>query len=626
MTENTLLKNINSPAQLKTLPVGQIPTLCSEIRDTLVSQVNAQGGHLSSNLGVVELTVALHRIFNSPQDKILWDVGHQSYVHKLLTGRYDRFSTLRAPGGLSAFCQPAESEHDHFISGHSSNSISAALGFAEANRIEGREDFVIAVAGDGAFTGGLIHEALNNCRPELRLVIILNDNDMSISHNVGGFAKYISRIRTTRKYHHAKRVAGRAMKAIPFMGKWVFSRAQLHKRQLKGLVYPGNYFEQMGISYLGPVDGHDVKRLEVLFEEARNLGQCCLIHVRTTKGKGYAPAEDDPGKFHGVSADPARRGETFSYRAGQSLLLRAKEDKKICAITAAMSDGCGLNAFREALPERFFDVGIAEGHAATFAAGLAAAGMKPTFAVYSTFLQRSYDNVIHDMALGGLPVVVCIDRAGINIADGATHHGIFDVAMLSHIPGVEIYAPLDFDGLEACLDAAFAAGKPAFVRYHSGGEVVRVEGFTPLTSDPFVRVCDDFGGADASHAIITYGKITAEALRAAVMLHAEGKSCRVVALERLKPYNLTAKSVAPLVQSAEKIVFLEEGIANGGAGACLFEELRKIGVLAGKKWHTLAIHDHFAVPVAGEHPYATCGISVEDVVRAMTREFATQND
>jgi 1-deoxy-D-xylulose-5-phosphate synthase len=372
----------------------------------------------------------------------------------------------------------------------------------------------------------------------------------------------------------------------------------------------------MGIGYLGPVDGHNIAKLEILLDEAKNSGQCTLIHVRTTKGKGYAPAEVDPNKYHGLTAENAKsKVKTFSTRAGEILLDMAQADERMCVITAAMADGCGLCPIKKALPSRFFDVGIAEGHALTFAAGLAAAGMRPVFAVYSTFMQRGYDNIIHDIALQNLPVTVCIDRAGINMADGPTHHGIFDVAMLLHIPNVTLFSPLDFAGLERALSESLALDSPAFVRYQSGGEIMGLaEQFTYVANNPFIRVSSDFGANTAECVIITYGRITSEAIRAAELLRKQGKECRVIVLEKLKPYDTAAKTIATSLGEATHVAFLEEGISAGGAGACLMEQLRKHGALDGRSWQVFAIEDHFAFPEADKTMFAMCNIAAEDVL------------
>ena len=444
MNEYPYLDGVRSPEALKKLPQEELSPLCVEIRRFLIDKVSRRGGHLASNLGVVELTLALHRVFDSPRDRILFDVGHQSYVHKILTGRAEAFDTLRTPGGLSGFPVRRESPHDPFGTGHSSTSLSAALGFARADALRGEKHFTVAVVGDGAFTGGMIHEALNNCDEKLRLLIVLNDNEMSISRNIGAFARYFSRIRSTGRYGATKRKTRSLLSKLPLVGNGVTRLISAAKKRIKRHVYRNNYFEELGLAYLGPVDGHDEEALERVFREARLRDAASVVHVHTQKGKGYPCAEEDPTAFHGVS--PQTVGEKMSFQrvAVRTLTEMAREDGSICAVTAAMGEGTGLSYFEEVFPKRYFDVGIAEEHALTFSAGLAATGLKPYFAVYSTFLQRAYDNLLHDVALQGLPVRILVDRAGLAEGDGATHHGIFDVAFASHVPGISILSPATY--------------------------------------------------------------------------------------------------------------------------------------------------------------------------------------
>ena len=448
------LNRINSPDDLKAIPAEELPVLAEEIRRFLVDRVLENGGHLASNLGVVELSLAIHRVFSTPQDHIIFDVGHQAYVHKLITGRRERFETLRQAGGLSGFPKRTESEHDAFGTGHSSTSLSAALGFAEADKLKGSDAYTVCILGDGAYTGGMIHEALNNCRKKLNLIIILNENEMSISKNIGRFAKTLSRLRSSKGYFRTKNATGSIMRKIPLIGKPLFLGLRRIKMGLKAALYGSNYFENLGLYYLGPVNGNDEEAVERLLREAKESRQCCVIHLKTQKGKGYAPAVASPDQYHGVAPAnaPSHTGTSFSAEMGAHLTELATKNEKICAITAAMPSGTGLLPFKAQHPTRFFDVGIAEEHAVTFAAGLAANGYRPVVAVYSTFLQRSYDNIIHDVALQNLPVVFCIDRAGLNASDGATHHGIFDVAFLSEIPNLKLTVPHDREIIEAILE------------------------------------------------------------------------------------------------------------------------------------------------------------------------------
>ena len=432
--EYKLLSKIKSPDDVKKLNYDEISLLCQEIRDCIVSTVSKNGGHLASNLGAVELTVALHRSFSSPEDALIFDVGHQSYTHKLLTGRFDRFSSIRTENGLSGYMRPDESEHDPFITGHSSNSISAAYGIYRAKKLKGEEGTAVAVIGDGAMTGGMAYEALNNAASgRSNFIVVLNDNKMSISRNVGALARSLTKMRNKPHYHHFKFALSRFLLAIPLIGRPLNNAIFTVKEAVKELVYHENIFSALGFNYLGPVDGHDVKAMEQLFDIAKSYSRPSVIHVITTKGKGYAYAESSPKDYHGVSAFDIDKGakfggkRTYSDVAGEALCKAAERDERVCAITAAMTAGTGLAEFAGRFKSRFFDVGIAEEHAVTFAAGLASAGMKPYFAVYSSFLQRGFDQIIHDVAIGGFPVRLLIDRAGIVGEDGETHQGLFDV-------------------------------------------------------------------------------------------------------------------------------------------------------------------------------------------------------
>jgi 1-deoxy-D-xylulose-5-phosphate synthase len=447
------LNKINSPCDLKALSKNDIEPLADEIRRELVDIVTKNGGHLASNLGVVEMTLAIHRLFDSPHDHIIFDVGHQSYVHKMLTGRLPYMDTLRQAGGISGFTNRSESEYDCFGAGHSSTSLSASLGFAISDKLSGSDAYTVCVIGDGAYTGGMIHEALNNCRKDIRLIIIMNENEMSISKNIGRFAKHLSKIRSRSGYFSVKKATGIFLKKIPFVGKGLFRFALNVKKTLKNVLYGSNYFESMGLTYLGPVDGNDYFAVENILKEAKKLNESVVVHMKTQKGRGYAPAESAPDKYHGMSPQGAKKTEkkNFSSIMGEELTKMAEQDESICAVTAAMGVGTGLECFSKSYPERFFDVGIAEEHATTFAAGLAANGMKPFVAIYSTFLQRGYDSIIHDIALQNLPCVLCVDRAGLNAGDGATHHGIFDVAFLSQIPNLRIYTPITFGALKMAM-------------------------------------------------------------------------------------------------------------------------------------------------------------------------------
>ncbi|MCI8331574.1 MAG: 1-deoxy-D-xylulose-5-phosphate synthase [Clostridiales bacterium] len=600
--EYKFLPTIHDPAALKSLSLEEISALAAEIRSFLCENVTKTGGHLASNLGVVELTIALHRVFDSPADHILFDVGHQSYVHKILTGRLADFATLRQPGGLSGFTKPSESPHDPFGAGHSSTSVSAALGFAKADRLEGSDKHTIAVLGDGAYTGGMVHEALNNCEKDLNLIIVLNENEMSISHNIGTFANQISKIRSSKSYFRTKQRITSAVRHIPLIGHMLFRRIVKAKKIVKNILYGSNCFEELGLYYLGPVDGHDYERLERVLTQAKRMGQATLVHIKTKKGKGYAPAESEPAKYHGIPPQGKSPAANFSAAFGEALVEMAKVHTDICAITAAMSDGTGLNRFRETFPSRFFDVGIAEPHAITFAAGLAANHFKPFVAIYSSFLQRAYDNVLHDAALQRLGLVLCIDRAGLSPADGPTHHGIYDVSLLNTVPEIEIYTPYTFEKLRVCLEQAYANGRLAAIRYPNGPNPAA----DMFTERGWLRY--DFEGRQPKRIVITYGSIVREALAA----KAES-DFGIILLEKIKPYEAIAKEIETILpDDCQKIVFLEEGVYNGGAGMILKNTLHTKA-----PFEIVAIKDQFGEGHLGETLYETCGISKKQILEAL---------
>ena len=610
-----ILDHIKSTADVKALPLSEVPALCGELRDFLVTHVEKTGGHLASNLGAVELTVALHRVFDLPRDRVIFDVGHQSYVHKILSERKDRFDTLRH-GGLSGFTCRAESEYDPFGAGHASTSVSAALGFAEADKICGRDNYTVAVLGDGAFTGGLVHEALNNCDKNLRLIIVLNENEMSIAKNTGKLAEHLSKMRSSKSYFNFKRRAERVLRHIPLIGTPILYGLTYGKNFLKGSLYRSNYFEDLGLKYFGPIDGNDYAAVESLLEEAKRAEQSVLLHIRTKKGKGYPPAEENPCAYHAVGTDYSGN---FSEHFGNTLVQLAESDNAVCAITAAMRDGVGLSPFAKKYPDRFFDVGIAEGHALTFAAGLAAAGMKPYVAIYSTFLQRGYDNILHDIALQNLPVRIMIDRGALAAGDGPKHHGVFDVAFLSEIPNLCLFAPATFASLDRFLTASLQANKPIAIRYPNGKEDDRIRAafFPDGTTETVVHA--NFTDPEKNLAlIITYGRIATEALDAAAELSARGIPCGVLLLETLKPYAIAADRIAKLLPAnAAAIVFLEEGIRNGGAGMLTFDALqsRHADLMANKQTEIVAIDDRFVVRKSDEPIFKTAKICAKDVLR-----------
>ena len=515
-----ILDNITSPADLRGLSYDMLNVLCASLREFIVDSVSRTGGHLASNLGVVELAVALEREFDSSRDRIIYDVGHQSYVHKILTGRRDRFDTLRQYGGLSGFMKPEESPTDPCVTGHASNSVSVALGMAHARTLKTQKYHLGAVIGDGALTGGMVYEALNNAGTSGEpLLVVLNDNNMSIAKNVGGLSRHLARLRVSPRYLHAKMRVKERLARIP--GGTSVSRAiSRAKARVKRFVLPTSVFEQMGFIYLGPVDGHDLKSVCELLAQAKKIKKPVLLHVMTQKGRGYVPSEQQPEKYHGVSQfDPvtgaftAEKKEDFSACFGRELCAFAEKDARICAITAAMPSGTGLTRFAFRFPTRFFDVGIAEEHAVAMAAGMAAQGLVPVVAMYSTFLQRAYDQLVHDVAIEGLHVVFCVDRAGIVGADGATHNGVLDIAFLRSIPGVKIFCPANFSELRSMMTrAVYHEDGPVAIRYPRGGEGAFHK---DTAQEPIVRVREAPG---CTVTLLTHGVMVNQALAAAELL------------------------------------------------------------------------------------------------------------
>ena len=593
--EYKILDKINSPADLKSLDKREIPKLCDEIRQFLIENVEKQGGHLASNLGITELTLALHRVFDSPSDHIIFDVGHQSYVHKIVTGRKDNFKTLRKTGGLSGFTNMNESRHDAFGAGHSSTSISAALGYAEADRLNGNDSYSVAVIGDGAYTGGMVHEALNNCEKDLKLIIILNENGMSISLNKGTIASYLSRVRASKGYQNWKSGTKTFLERIPLLGKPIKAVLTFIKAKFKNLLFASNYFEDLGIYYIGPVDGNNYKKVENALLEAKNLGKCTVVHVKTQKGKGYKPAEKSPDDFHSVYCG-AESDKTFHSVFADKLVSDAETDDKIVAVTAAMGIGTGLSEFGEKYPQRYFDVGIAEPHALTFSAGLAAAGFKPFVAIYSTFLQRGYDNIIHDICLQNLPVKIIIDRAGVSAADGATHHGIFDVAFLSHVPGIRILCPVTYEALKCAIEKAEKSDTPIAIRYPNKCENPRVIDMFYKQNNAMNFMTNFDLHEVPDYIFITYGTIVNNVIDAYDILVARKIRVGIVLLEQLKPYEELITEIKSIVDSSKKTIFVEEGIKCGGAGMIIGNLLSEHGVNVSEKYDICAIDDNFACP------------------------------
>ena len=613
-TEYKYLGGINSPEDVKKLSDDEAILLCGEIRKEIISSTIKNGGHLASNLGVVELSVAIHRVFDCPHDHVIFDVGHQSYAHKLLTGRFKTFDSLRQAGGISGFTNRSESEYDCFGAGHSSTSLSAALGFAEADRIMKNDAYTVVVLGDGAFTGGMIHEALNNCNKDIKkLIIILNENEMSISKNIGRFAASIAKLRKKNSYFKVKKFTVAFVKKVPLIGCFLFRAIRDTKKAVKNALYGSTYFEDLGLYYLGPTDGNDLKSVEALLNAAKNANESVIVHLKTQKGKGYIPAEENPGMYHGVAPiDAKKSASTFSNEFGKTICDLAEKDERICAITAAMSTGTGLDQFEGKFADRFFDVGIAEEHAVTFASGLSANGMIPVFAVYSTFLQRSYDQIIHDAALQSLPVILCIDRAGFNNSDGATHHGIFDVSFLSEIPNIRIYTPVSYRGLSASLYDATLKGGVCAIRYPSGGEEeLIVSEFYKIGHNDCIGIRANFKQEDApDNIIITHGRIAKECIIAKQILEEKGIRVGIILCEYIAPYDVLAKEIESLLSEIElkSVTFVEEEIRAGGFGMNLSDKMVTFLNRKGTKYSIMAAENAFVKLEEGESYLSRSGL------------------
>ena len=597
------IENIKSPVDLKKLRISELKDLAGELRSLIIERVSINGGHLASNLGVVELAIALHYVFDSPRDKIIWDVGHQSYPHKLLTGRYREFHTLRRYEGISGFPRIMESPHDAFGTGHSSTSISAATGIIVARDLKSiyldekdmasvqQNHKVIAVIGDGAMTAGLAFEGLNHAgHLKKDLIVILNDNDMSISPNVGALSSYLNRILTSTFYKRFKKETKAIIEGIPKIGRSVAKIAEKAEGSMKGFFLPGGLFEDLGFNYIGPIDGHDIELLIETLNNIKDAEEPTLIHVVTTKGKGYKFSEEDPCIYHGVGPFQVPEGIrharplvdvhnetglsgsefTFSEVFGLIVSELAEKDKRIVAITAAMKEGTGLNCFAERFPDRFFDVGIAEQHAVTFAAGLATEGLRPVVAIYSTFLQRAYDSIIHDVCLQNLPVIFAIDRAGIVGEDGATHQGIFDISYMRHIPNILFMAPKDGDEMKAMLKYSLTYNGPSAIRYprgktfYSGKDIPIMEG----KADVLIE------GSDI--AIIAVGNTVYPALKAAEMLRTEGINTSVINARFIKPLDM--ELITSIAETVGRIVTVEENVLAGGFGSAVLESLNRAGL------------------------------------------------
>lgn len=608
------LENINSPKDIKKLNINELDALCGEIREMMIETVSKNGGHLASNLGAVELTVALHKVFNSPSDQIVFDVGHQCYTHKILTGRKDKFSTLRTEGGISGFTRPCESKHDIFSSGHSSTSISEAIGLAKAKALNGDKGKVIAVIGDGALTGGLAYEALNNSGNEHNnLIVILNDNNMSISDNVGSMAKNLNHIRISPKYFTFKSKIQRALSKMPKIGAQVQRFITLTNSKIRKKLYHSTMFEDLGFRYYGPIDGHDLESLIDVLTVAKAHNHSVLIHINTLKGKGYEFAEKNPSKFHGIgkfnieTGEPLSSGENYSSVFGNYLVQLANKDKRICAVTAAMSTGTGLVDFSKKFPERFFDVGIAEEHAVTFSSGLAKNGMIPFFAVYSTFLQRSYDQLIHDVAMQDLKVIFGIDRAGFVGEDGESHQGVFDTAYLMSVPHLTVFAPSSFDELKDMMyQAAYRENHAVAIRYPRGGEGKKLDGYKYERAD-----FDVFGDSSAKKCIVGYGREFINCLDASKELD----GTFAVKLNKIKPIN---PNVIELLKNTEYVYFFEEGIKTGGVGECFGSMIAESDCKA--KYRHICVEDEFIKQASVERQFKTYKLDKDSIINTVNRD------
>ena len=564
-----ILEQIKGPQDIKQMSLEELGQLAQEIRAFLIEKISHTGGHLASNLGVVELTIAMYRTFDLPEYKVIWDVGHQSYTHKILSGRMAEFDELRQYGGLSGFPKRKESPYDCFDTGHSSTSISAGLGIAQGRDILGQNYEVVSVIGDGALTGGMAYEALNNAaRMKKNFIIVLNDNKMSISENVGGMSRYLNGLRTGSGYNDLKKNVANALDRIPVVGAPMIDKIKRTKNSIKQLFIPGMLFENMGITYLGPVDGHNISQLCKVFREAKNLDHAVLVHVLTKKGKGYKPAEKNPSRFHGVDPFDVTTGKSLKEKQypsytevfSRKLCQLAKERPNLVALTAAMPDGTGLSDFARHYPGRFFDVGIAEAHAVTSAAGMAAAGLKPVVAVYSSFLQRAYDQVLHDVCIQDLPVVFAVDRAGLVGSDGETHQGIFDYSFLTSIPNMSVMAPKNLWELRAMLEFSMDYNRPLAIRYPRGEAYRGLRDFR----EPIVYGKGEMLYEEEGIALLAVGSMVSTAEHIRQKLKAEGRSCTLANGRFVKPFD--RELVDRLAERHKVIVTLEENVLQGGYG------------------------------------------------------------
>lgn len=623
MENNTILNRINSPDDLRKLSLSELPVLAGEIRERIIDVTHKNGGHLASNLGVVELTIALHRVFNSPEDQIVWDVGHQCYTHKIITGRNDLFDTIRKKDGLSGFPKRNESVHDPVETGHASTSISAALGILSGKRLRNEPGKVVAVIGDGAATGGIAFEALNNAgQLKKDLIIIYNDNNMSISRNVGGLSthsnisrttSYVSRLTATRGYQNIRDMIDKGLLKIPFLGYRIFQAVMRLKKGVKAVFFKETLFSELGFEYAGPLDGHSITMLIEVLEKVKKLRKPVVVHVVTQKGRGFKLAEDNPVRYHGIgpltSVDgkiEEKTGLSFTNAFSQALITQAETRDEIVAVSAAMTEGTGLAAFQKKFPDKLFDVGIAEQHAVTFSAGLAVSGLVPVVAIYSTFMQRAVDQVIHDVALPGLPVVIAMDRSGLVPGDGETHQGVFDIPIFRTVPGIEILSPSAKDEMELMLDYAVNLKAPVILRYPKAECSLLFSGSdTPITRGRGVFVKKDEG----SILIAATGGLIAEALEASDKLEDQGVGADVYNIRFIKPVD--SEYLVEIFSEYDSILFLEEGSGKGGLGEYIGSQLKESGIRT--EFHHLHVPDRFIPQGTRKELLEYCGLDRSSV-------------
>lgn len=617
-----ILEQIKRENDIKKIPLDQMPDLAQEIREFLIEKISCTGGHLASNLGVVELTMAMHRVFELPKDKIIWDVGHQSYTHKLLTGRRDGFDELRKYGGMSGFPKRKESECDSFDTGHSSTSISAGLGYVEARELLGEDNWIVSVIGDGSLTGGMAFEALNNAsKLESNFMIVLNDNNMSISENIGGIATLLNNIRTANAYEGLKTGVSTTLSKIPVYGEKMVGQIRKAKSSIKQLVIPGMLFEDMGITYLGPVDGHNLEQLQKVFKIAKKVNNAVIIHVLTEKGKGYEPAERLPARFHGTepfdiaTGLPKKKKEKANYTDIFSTVIRkmGERDEKVVAITAAMPDGTGLKRFSRQFPERFFDVGIAEAHAVTFAAGLAAAGMKPVVAIYSSFLQRAYDQILHDVCIQDLHVVFAIDRAGLVGSDGETHQGIFDISFLTSIPNMHIMAPKNKWELSDMIKFALNFNAPIAIRYPRGTACDEFREFRAAIEPGRSEVL--YEGHEV--ALLAAGSMVQIAQQVRIRLEEKGISCTLVNARFVKPFDKDC--IRELSKKHKLLLTMEENVRNGGFGEHILQFVNESQLSC--RVEIVAIEDVYVEHGNVDVLKKELGLDVDSIVKRIERIY-----